>query len=170
VLHVGVARLLGVQVGTANVVVGLILLGIGIIMGIRPAVGTLLNMVVVGLVLNTLLGLGWLDTVRTAPLAEQLAVLLVGVLAAGVGSALYIGAHIGIGPRDALMVAVHRRWGVSVRVARFAIEGLALTVGAVLGGPVGVGTVVFAVGIGPVVQGTFGLLRLHPYADTPERT
>jgi uncharacterized membrane protein YczE len=167
VLHVGIARWLDVQVGTANVAVGLVLLAIGIPLGQRPGVGTLLNMLIVGLVLNALLGQRWLDGVPAGPLAGQLTVLFAGVLTAGMGSALYIGAHIGIGPRDGLMVAAHRRWRVSVRLARFVLEGSALVLGVLLGGPVGPGTVVFAAAIGPVVQATFAVLRMRPYRDAP---
>ncbi len=78
--------------------------------------------------------------------------MLAGVLVIGVGSGLYLGARLGPGPRDGLMTGIHGRFGWSVRRARTAVEVVVLVVGFLLGGTVGIGTVVFAFGIGPVVQ------------------
>ena len=90
--------------------------------------------------------------------------LLGGIAIAGVGVGLYIGAGLGPGPRDGIMTGVARRWG-SVRLVRTGIELGALAVGWALGGTVGVGTVVFALTIGPVVQLTLGLLSLPPRGE-----
>jgi uncharacterized membrane protein YczE len=78
--------------------------------------------------------------------------MLAGVLVIGLGSGLYLGAGLGPGPRDGLMTGMHRRYGWSIRRARTAVEVVVLVIGFLLGGTVGLGTVVFALGIGPVVQ------------------
>ena len=84
------------------------------------------------------------------------------------GSALYLGAHLGPGPRDGLMVAIHQRTGWAVGTARAVLECAVLVVGVLLGGPVGVGTIAFALGIGPAVQVAFRLLRQTPVRRTVE--
>ena len=82
----------------------------------------------------------------------QLAMMLAGVLTIGLGSGLYLGAELGPGPRDGLMTGIHHRYGWSIRRGRTAIEVSVLVLGFLLGGTVGIGTVVFALGIGPTVQ------------------
>ena len=87
---------------------------------------------------------------------------LLGIATVAAGSALYLGAHLGPGPRDGLMVAIHTRTGWRVGTARAVLECTVLVVGVLLGGPVGVGTLLFALGIGPAVQVAFRVLRQTP--------
>jgi len=115
---------------------------------------------------NVLLASGLLSSVHEHGVVLRSAVLLLGVAAQGFGCALYIGAAYGAGPRDGLMVGISHRYGIPVGLSRAAVELAALAVGVVLGGPVGVGTLLFALGIGPAVQVSFRLLGQAPRQQT----
>jgi uncharacterized membrane protein YczE len=88
---------------------------------------------------------------------------LLGVLIQGAATAIYIGVDAGAGPRDSLMLAIHRTTGLSIRLARGAIEIIVVLIGWLLGGPLGLGTVVFALLIGPSVQWAFKLFKVQPH-------
>jgi uncharacterized membrane protein YczE len=138
--------------GQAVIAIGAVLIAVAAMFSIRPGPGTLANMVLIGLFADLMLA-----TEIGAALNEQhpvwrVVVLLTGVAIIGLGSALYIGAQLGAGPRDSLMVSVATRFGLNVRTSRTIIEGSALLIGAILGGSVGIGTAVFAVTIGPCVH------------------
>ena len=170
VLHGGLAERLDVRFGYVVQGVGVVVLLLGMALGgVRPGLGTFANIALIGTVANLLLGTGLLDDLHDEPLAARVAVLLLGIAVLGFGCALYIGAHMGAGPRDSLMVGLHRRAGISIGAARAAVEAVALVIGIALGGPVGVGTVVYAVMIGPSVQAFFALLRMSP-ERLPETT
>lgn len=152
VFHKGVAEVLDVSIGLVIIGVGLLLLLLWIPLRQRPGLGTILNALEIGIVVDL-----------TKPLIGEpdmvvLRVLMVaaGLVVVGVGSALYIGAGLGSGPRDGLMMGIStRRIGtraISIRVARTAIEMTVLVAGVLLGGTVGLGTVAFMLGIGPLVQ------------------
>jgi uncharacterized membrane protein YczE len=147
VLHQGVAEHTGIAIGTVTILTGVVVLLVWIPIRERPGLGTVLNVVVIGLVVDATLAL------VEAPTAtwQRLAFLAVGIFVFGPGSGLYIGAGLGPGPRDGLMTGLARR-GRSVRVVRTAIELAALGVGALLGGRVGIGTVAFALTVGPNVH------------------
>jgi uncharacterized membrane protein YczE len=147
VFHQGLSSRTGLGLGTVIIVVGALLLIVWIPLRQRPGLGTLLNTLEIGLVVNAL------DGVVPSPdaLAARAAMLLAGIVAIALGSALYIGSGLGAGPRDGLMMGLHRL-GLSVRAARTIIEIGVLALGWLLGGSVGVGTVAFAVGIGPLVH------------------
>lgn len=160
VFHLGVAENLELSLGVVIIVVGFLLLLAWIPLSQRPGVGTVLNAVEIGLVVNLTKPLvGEADA-----LAVQVLMMASGLLVVGLGSALYIGAGLGSGPRDGLMMGISgRTWGnrrVSIRTARTAVEASVLAAGFVLGGPIGIGTVAFMVGIGPLVQ------LLLPHFDT----
>lgn len=162
VLHVGLSRHLGIGVGMANVGVALALVAALWRFG-RFGVGTLLNAVLIGLLL---------DAVRPfIPVAPTAAVgwamHLAGTLGVGLATGLYLAAAMGSGPRDTLMLVLMQRTGRSARTVRTAIELVALGVGAALGGTVGLGTVVFALGIGPATQ--LGLRLFAPEGTKPSR-
>ena len=147
VLHQGVATHTGVAIGTVTILTGLAVLLLWIPIGERLGLGTLLNVLVIGLVVN-----GALTVISTpASLPGRLAFLALGVFAFGPGSGLYIGAGLGPGPRDGLMTGLVRR-GRSLPVVRTGIELAALGVGAALGGRVGIGTLAFALTVGPNVH------------------
>ena len=134
----------------------------------RPGIGTVLNVVGIGAVIDVCLRTSLLDDLHNGPLALRLITTTGGIVAVAVGSALYLGAHLGPGPRDGLMVAIHQRTGWPVGVARAALECTVLVIGVLLGGPVGIGTVAFALGIGPAVQVAFRVLRQSPVRRTIE--
>jgi uncharacterized membrane protein YczE len=161
VLHQGIARQTGLSFGTVVIVVGLVILLLWIPLRQRPGIGTVLNTLTVGLVIDlTLLVLPEPDA-----LAARIPMLAVGIVVTALGMGLYIGAGLGPGPRDGLMTGIaakgHRLWAV-----RTVLEVTALLAGWLLGGNVGVGTVLFAFSIGPL--GHFFLARFHLSADRVE--
>lgn len=147
VLHQGLSRRLGLGVGTWSIVVGAAVLLLWVPLRQRPGFGTASNVVVVGGVIDVVLA------VVPAPHAfgVRLVVLLAGVFLNGVATGAYIGAGLGPGPRDGLMTGLAARRG-SIRVVRTAIELTVLAAGWLLGGSVGLGTVIYAVGIGPLAH------------------
>ncbi len=155
VLHQGLSRTLGLQVGTWAVIVGAVVLLAWVPLRQRPGVGTVCNVVVIGLVINATLDL------VPAPhgLGLQLAVLVAGVLLNAVATGLYIGAGLGPGPRDGLSTGLAAR-GRSLRVVRTTVEVSVLAAGWLLGGTVGLGTVLYATAIGPLTHHTIPALRL----------
>ncbi len=148
VFHQGLARHLGWSIGTVVIVVGaLVLLG-WIPMRQVPGLGTASNVVLVGASVDG--GLAVLPT--PGPLALRIGYLAGGILLCGVATGLYIGANFGPGPRDGLMTGLVRRTGWSIRSTRTGIEAAVLLAGFLLGGTVGVGTVAYALAIGPLAQ------------------
>jgi uncharacterized membrane protein YczE len=154
VLHQGVSDVTGLSFGLVVVLVGLVVLLTWIPLKQRAGVGTIINTLTVGFIVNGMLGV--LPDVHN--LAVRWAMLLGGIVVTSFGMALYIGAGLGPGPRDGLMTAVAAR-GHPLWLVRTVIELLALGIGFVLGGDVGIGTVLFAFGIGPI--GHWFLARLH---------
>lgn len=147
VLHQGIARIVGVQIGWVVVVVSIIVLLAWIPLRQRPGFGTVSNALLVGLAVN-----GTLDVLPTpGQLAARVGYLAAGVILNAAATGLYIGAGFGPGPRDGLMTGLARR-GHSIRSVRTSIEATAALVGLALGGSIGVGTVVYAAAIGPLVQ------------------
>jgi uncharacterized membrane protein YczE len=147
VLHQGLSRRLGLGVGTWAVIVGLVVLALWIPLRQRPGVGTVCNVVVVGGVIDIVLAV--------FPAPHQLAIRWVllpsGVVLNAVATAAYVGAGLGPGPRDGLMTGLAAR-GHPVRIVRTAIELTVLATGWLLGGTVGIGTVIYALSIGPLVH------------------
>lgn len=168
VLTGGLSRQLHTPFGSTAIGVSVVVLLVGLLCQVRPGVGTVANVVVIGLVLDVLLATPWLAGLQGAALVPR-ALLVVGCIGSvAAGSALYLGAHLGPGPRDGLMVALVTRTGWSVRTCRALLESGVLALGALLGGPVGIGTVAFAVGIGPAVQLAFRVLRQTPVRPAQE--
>lgn len=147
VLHQGVAERSGLAIGTVTILTGVVVLLLWLPIRERPGLGTVLNVLVIGVVVDATLA------VVDAPPAlwERIAFLALGIFVFGPGSGLYIGAGLGPGPRDGLMTGLARR-GRSAGVVRTGIELTALAVGAALGGGVGIGTVAFALTVGPNVH------------------
>ena len=162
VLTGGLSKQLGTRFGLTAIGVSTAVLLIGLAARVRPGIGTVLNVVVIGAVLDVLLQSPLLDGVGERPLGLRVLVTLLGIATVAAGSALYLGAHLGPGPRDGLMVAIHTRTGWRVGTARGVLECVVLVLGVLLGGPVGIGTVLFALGIGPAVQVAFRVLRQTP--------
>jgi uncharacterized membrane protein YczE len=160
VLHQGLSRRLGLGVGTWVVIVGALVLLLWIPLRQKPGFGTICNAIMIGLVVDAVLA--------TVPpvhgLGARLAVMASGVVLNGIATGTYIGAGLGPGPRDGLMTGLVRRTGGSVRVIRTSIEVIVLVTGWLLGGTVGLGTVVYAVSIGPLLH------RLLPLLAAPTGT
>lgn len=158
-LNQGVAVQTGLAIGTVSVLLGIPILALWWPLGERPGVGTLFNVVLIGSATNA--GIALVPTPSTDPtpdaIAVRVALMLLGMVGIAVGSALYLSTDLGPGPRDGLMTGVHHRFGWSIRRSRTAIELIVLAIGWALGGTVGLGTVVFALGIGPLVQVALGI-------------
>jgi uncharacterized membrane protein YczE len=154
VLHQGLAEVTGLSFGLVVVLVGLVVLLTWIPLKQHAGIGTIINTLTVGFIVN-----GMLDVLpEVHNLAVRWAMLLGGIVITSFGMALYIGAGLGPGPRDGLMTAVAAR-GHPLWLVRTVIELIALAIGFALGGDVGIGTVLFAFGIGPI--GHWFLARLH---------
>ena len=147
VFHQGLARRTGLGLGTIVIVVGVVVLALWIPLRERPGFGTVSNAIVVGLALDAAL------VVLPEPetLAPQILFMVSGIFLNAVATSLYIGAGLGPGPRDGLMTGLARR-GFSIRLVRTGIEVAVLLAGWLLGGTVGIGTVLYAVSIGPLVH------------------
>jgi len=160
VLEVALANIIGIKIGTMTVIMGFIVLGLALLSRERVGWGTLANILSIGPWLNL-----WLELISTPKnnLVLQIGMFLLGVLVQGIATAVYIGVDAGAGPRDSLMLAVHRITKVSVRVARGSIEIIVVTIGWILGGPAGWGTLAFALLIGPAVQWAFKVFNVHPH-------
>jgi uncharacterized membrane protein YczE len=169
VLHDGIRRVSPLSFGTATILVGVVLVAVALAAGIRPGPGTLANMLAIGVFADAMLATGIAGDLDARPLPLRLLAVAGGVGLVALGTALYIGAGLGSGPRDSLMLALSARTRLRVGVVRALIEGSVLVVGWLLGGAAGVGTVLYAFGIGPAVELAFRLLRVQPPARREPR-
>jgi uncharacterized membrane protein YczE len=165
VLHQGISKHTPLSFGASNLVVGVTVLAGAWALGARVGFGTVANAVSIGIFVDLLLRLDAIEELTREPLGVRVALMVIGVAAFGVGTAFYIGATMGAGPRDSLMLVASRRTGIRIGAVRAAIEVAALAVGIVLGGKVGIGTLAFAALIGPCVEASFWLLSRSPLAD-----
>ncbi|MPY50100.1 hypothetical protein FPZ41_16575 [Streptomyces sp. K1PN6] len=148
VLDQGLSELTGLSIGTIVIVMGAVVLLLWIPLRQRPGLGTISNFLLVGLALD-----GTLAAMPDAhTLTARVPLLAGGILLNGVATGLYIAARFGPGPRDGLMTGLHQRTGRSIRLIRTAIEAAVLVTGFALGGTVGVGTILYALSIGPLSQ------------------
>lgn len=155
--------------GRAVILIGFVLVLISLVAGIKPGPGTIANMLLIGIFADLMLASGIGADLHEAAIFWRAITMLGGIIVTGLGSAMYIGAELGAGPRDSLMIAVSTRTGLRVGVARAIVEGTALFFGVLLGGSVGVGTLVFALGIGPSVDIAFQIFRMEPSGRRKER-
>ncbi|WP_380164553.1 YitT family protein [Jannaschia sp. R86511] len=163
VLHEGLSGLTGLTFGTVTVLVGVVVLLAWVALRQRPGIGTVANVVVIGVAVDAAL---WLLP-EPEHLAVRIAFLLTGVVGNGIAGGLYIGAGLGPGPRDGLMTGLVRVTGRSTRLVRTTIELTVLAVGWLIGGTVGVGTVLYALAIGPVVQLALGWFTVRAPRTAP---
>jgi len=147
VFHEGVSLHTPLTIGLAGIITSFVVLLLWIPLRERPGIGTLANAVLIGVFIDLTI----LVVDRPESLWVRSSLLGIGVLLVAVGSGLYIGVRLGTGPRDGLMTGISRR-GPSLRMARTGVEATVLVIGWILGGTIGVGTLVFALGIGPLVQ------------------
>lgn len=153
VLHQGIQFRTGIPMGTVSILLGLPIIALWWPLGERPGIGTLINVLVIGTATNV--GNAVIPS-PSLPLV-QFGQMVAGVLVIGLGTGLYLSADLGPGPRDGLMVGLHHRFTWSIRRSRTLLEVGVLVIGWRLGGAIGIGTMVFAFGIGPVVQVMLGI-------------
>ena len=161
--HVGLHRLTGISVGTASILTGIVIVGISMMLKARPGPATVANMVLIGIFTDLLLKV----LPPAAGIMIGLPYHLGGIALIGLSSGMYLGARLGAGPRDGLMTALAARSGWSIARTRTVIELSVLGLGWAMGGKLGLGTVMFAIGVGPSVQWgmrLFGLLPAKPPA------
>lgn len=147
-LHQGISRQTGVELGTVSILLGIPILLAWWPLGERPGIGTVLNILLIGIATNVTIAL----VPVPSELWVQLPMMATGVVMIGFASGMYLATDLGAGPRDGLMTGLHRRFGWSISRARTSLELTVLVIGFLLGGTVGLGTVAFALGIGPIVQ------------------
>ena len=164
-LEVALSDLTGITPGRMSIIVGFVVLLLALVLGEQVGWGTLGNILFIGPWEDMFLGM--IPSVENN-LVIQTLMLLSAVFLMGIASAIYIGVDAGAGPRDSLMLAVHRRTGWSIRFGRAVIEIVVVTVGWLLGGPLGLGTVIFALLIGPSVQWAFKLFKVKTHKPEPE--
>jgi uncharacterized membrane protein YczE len=163
VFHEGVTRHVDLSFGQVVIVTGALVLLLWIPLRQLPGIGTVLNVIVIGLAAD----LGIAVITQPDDLWLRALLLLAGIVGNGFAGALYIGAALGPGPRDGLWLGLVRRTGRSIRFWRTAIEVTVLVVGFALGGTVGVGTVLYALAIGPLVQLFLPWVQVTPGRRTP---
>ncbi|MFF0435708.1 YitT family protein [Streptomyces sp. NPDC004327] len=167
VLHQGIAERTGLSIGVVSIIVGAIVLLLWIPIRQKPGLGTVSNVFVIGLAMDGTLAL----LPEADGLPAGIALMVLGIVLNGVATGLYIAARFGPGPRDGLMTGLHRLTGRSIRLVRTAIEVAVVATGFLLGGSVGVGTVVYALAIGPLAQfflKLFAVAEPDPGSDVQE--
>jgi len=162
VLNQGLSRTFGLGIGTWAIILGVTVLLLWRLLRQRPGVGTVANAIVVGAVIDLTLAL----VHPPRALGVRVAVLLAGVVGNGLATGFYIGAGLGSGPRDGLSVGIAAR-GRSLRLVRTSIEATVVITGFLLGGTVGVGTVLYALTIGPITHQTIPALAMRPETESP---
>jgi uncharacterized protein len=158
VLNQGVAKHTPLSFGTANIAIALVILAVARRLDVRIEVGTVANALLVGTFVDLLLRTGSVQGLGHDALAIRIGLLVGGILLIGFATALYLGAAMGAGPRDSLMLGVARRVRARIGIVRTGLEALATLAGFAMGGTVGIGTLAFAFGIGPALELSFALL------------
>ncbi len=160
VFHAGLSTVFGIQIGTISILVGLILCIIAMMAGEKLGLGTLCNMVFIGLFMNLLLGMDVFPKLNNFYFG--IVQMVGGLFVIAIATVYYISSGFGAGPRDSLMVVLTRKTKLSVGTCRSGLEILVVIIGALLGGSFGIGTILAAVIIGFCVQITFKLFRFDP--------
>ena len=167
VLNQGIARHTPLSFGIANIAVGCTVLVVAALLGARIGPGTVANAVLVGSFVDLLLRVHAVQHLGHTSTGVRVSLIVVGTALQGVATALYVGANFGAGPRDSLMLTLTTRTHTRIGLVRALLEAGALSAGFALGGKVGVGTLVYVLAIGAVVEGSFTLLARSPLALEP---
>lgn len=165
VFHLGVALQLGMTIGTVIILTGAAVLLLWIPLRQLPGLGTISNVICIGLAADASMAL--IPELTSLPI--RIALLVAGIVVNALATGMYIGAGFGAGPRDGLMTGMHSRFGWSIRVVRTVIEVSVLVIGIALGGTFGVGTVLYALSIGPLIQLCMPWFRQKPRVGKPAR-
>jgi len=162
VLHQGISRHTPLSFGQASQAIGALVIAAGLLLRIRPGVSTVLNMALIGFFVDRILGVRIVPSAAPDGLVVQFLVDALGVLLVGLGSGLYIRGGLGAGPRDGLMLGLQALTGQRIAVTRAGLEIVVAAIGFLLGGTLGLGTLVFALGVGPAVELGFRLCGVPP--------
>jgi uncharacterized membrane protein YczE len=165
VLQQGISENTPLSFGLANIAVGLVVLVVSRLLGARVGPGTIANVTLIGLFVDGLAAIDAVEELSDAALPVRILLFAVAIVLFGVGSGLYIGADMGAGPRDSLMLVLAARLRTRISVVRGAIEIAVSVLGFALGGTLGIGTVAFALTIGPSVELGFWLVVAIRMAD-----
>ncbi|WP_243144581.1 YczE/YyaS/YitT family protein [Defluviitalea raffinosedens] len=157
VFHYGLGKTIDLTIGTVSILVGLIICLCAVWMGEKIGLGTILNMILIGVFMDLLLMLSFIPEVNG--LIMGIIMIITGLFIISFGSYFYIASGFGAGPRDSLMVALQRKTGLPVGLCRGFLEGTVVLIGWLLGGPVGLGTVLAAFGIGFCIQTVFVIMK-----------
>ncbi len=156
--HLGLSNYVPLNFGQITQLVGAGAIIIGMFLGVKPKLGTIINMVCVGWLINIILK--YLpDDIVTEISAVTIVIFLFGVMITGVGTGLYISADAGIGPRDSMMIGLNKTFGIRIGLARTILEVLVVSLGFFLSGPIGFGTIIFSFSIGFFVEKTLKLIK-----------
>ncbi len=164
VFHDGVSKIIGLSFGTTIVLTSAFVMLLWIPLRQAPGLGTILNAIEVGVAAGIFLSIVPEATENTQ-MWLRIFLMLGGIVVTGIGSGFYIGAGLGPGPRDGLMVGIAKR-GINIGKARTGVEIAVLLAGVALGGSIGIGTIAFAVLIGPIVAKTLPLLQIRAATST----
>ncbi|NMA69455.1 MAG: hypothetical protein GX958_08560 [Desulfitobacterium sp.] len=157
VFHWGIAQTTGISLGRVNIIASLVIITIAILLGEKAGIGTFINIILIGVYIDLYIYLGFIPKMNS--LLPGILMLISGLFLIALGTALYMAAGYGAGPRDSLMVALERKTGLAVGICRSIIELTVCFVGWLLGGLVGIGTVISIFASGLCVQIVFTLLR-----------
>ena len=157
VFHVGLANSVGLSIGVASILTGVVIVFISWLLGEKLGLGTILNMLLIGVFLDMIMALKVIPKLDHVVLG--IFMMIGGLFVIALASYFYIGAAFGAGPRDSLMVALTRKTGLSVGICRGSIELMAVVIGWRMGGKLGLGTILSALAIGFCVQMTFKWLK-----------
>ncbi|MGL5415871.1 MAG: YczE/YyaS/YitT family protein [Clostridium sp.] len=157
VLHEGVSKISGMTIGTASVIIGVLFLLFGVVLGQKLGLGTILNMVIVGPIIDCII------YIEIIPISTNIftgiIMMIIGMLTMGYGCYLYIGCSLGCGPRDGVMLVLSNKTNVQIKYIRGIIEVTILILGYMLGGTVGIGTFISAIGLGYCLQLVFKIKK-----------
>jgi len=160
VLHVGLAKTTGMTIGLASILVGVLIVIVAFLLGEKLGLGTILNMILIGVFLDIILKLNLIPMMDN--FVWGVIMLIIGLFVISLATYFYIGSGFGTGPRDSLMVSLARKTRLPIGFCRGTIEVIAVVVGWKLGGMVGIGTVIAALSIGFCIQITFRILKFDP--------
>lgn len=158
VFHQGVSNITGLTIGQVSIIVGVIVVLITVLLKLEIGIGTIANMILIGFFIDLI---NYLNIIpESTNLLTGILMLIASLFVMAIGSYLYIGCELGCGPRDGLMIAIARITGKSVGVIRFCIELGALVIGWMLGGTVGIGTLITVAFLGYAIQSVFKIFKL----------
>ncbi|WP_144276092.1 YczE/YyaS/YitT family protein [Gottschalkia acidurici] len=157
VFHKGLSNIFHTTIGTSNIITGIVILLVQVIFGEKPGIGTLCNMILIGVFMNIIMSSGLIPVFNS--FTPSLIMMIIGMIILGIGTYFYIASQLGAGPRDSLMIMFIKKTNKSVRFVKNSMEITILIIGYLLGGPVGIGTLIMSVGMGYILQFIFKIFK-----------